>query len=160
MGGAAMHMEITGVLPVVQLIREQGNGPAFAAIVSQLPLGKVLLPIMLVLLFIFLATTFNSAAFVLATVATPSHEDAAMGEREPAPWHSAFWACMMCVITGVLIYLGGLGPLQTAALVTSIPMTLMMIIVAYSGWKMMKNDEHLQLWQRGEEVQSAEGLPD
>ena len=74
--------------------------------------GYVTLIVFVVLAFIFGATTFDSSAFTLASVATEPQEDP---NTEPATWHRLTWGILLAVVALALMSLGGLKPLQTAS---------------------------------------------
>ena len=67
-GGYALPLEMNGIIPVSDIIRESGNPAAVVAIVST-PLDHSYRGFP-VLSFIFLATTLDSVAYVLAGITT------------------------------------------------------------------------------------------
>jgi choline-glycine betaine transporter len=105
------------------------NGPAktIASLIAALPAGQIMLPLFIVLMFIFCATTLDSASYVLATVST---KKLPMGQ-EPARWNRMFWSVINGVAAVSLMFVGGLKPLQAVAVLTSFPLMFIMLGAGY-----------------------------
>ena len=93
--------------------------------------------VFVVLAFIFGATTLDSSAFTLASVATEEQSEAT---TEPARWHRLFWAIVLAGVSLSLMYLGGLKPLQTASIVVALPLMVVLIIMTVAFFKWLKED--------------------
>ena len=79
-----------------------------------IPIGIPLLIAFVALAFIFGATTMDSAAYALSSVATAERGEG----TEPARWHRVFWAVMLTVVSLSLMFVGGkdsLSALQSAS---------------------------------------------
>ena len=104
-----------------------------------LPLGIPLLAIFVVLAFIFGATTMDSSAYTLSTVATEEQGEPV----EPARWHRSFWAIMLAVVTLSLMFAGGrdsLSDLQSASVVVALPLMVVLVIMTLSFMRWLKED--------------------
>lgn len=103
-----MFFQLDGTLDLSQMVSD-GQAPEaiIATIVAVgdriLPLGIPLLAIFVVLAFIFGATTMDSSAYTLSTVATEEQGEPV----EPARWHRFFWAIMLAVVSLSLMFAGG-----------------------------------------------------
>jgi betaine/carnitine transporter, BCCT family len=94
-----------------------------------LPLSWFMIFVFTILAIIFLATTFDSSSYILASVVQKEVED------EPVRWNRLFWAFALCLLPLVLMFIGGLGTLQTASIVGGFPLLFIMIML---GWSFMK----------------------
>ncbi|MGO1626854.1 MAG: BCCT family transporter, partial [Halomonadaceae bacterium] len=132
MGGYAMHLELNGLFDVVGSMVENGNAQTIINVLNTLPLGKVVVVFFVILGFIFLATSLDSASFVLASTASVGEED---GE-EPAPWHTIIWGVVMAVLAISLLLIGGLKVVQSSTVIVAVPVLLiyLLLIVSILCW--------------------------
>ncbi|KGP72726.1 BCCT family transporter [Pontibacillus yanchengensis] len=128
-GNYGLNLQLTGQFDVVGVLNDQGAPKAIIETIGQLPLGTFMIFIFTILAIIFLATTFDSSSYILASVVQKEVED------EPIRWNRLFWAFSLCLLPLVLMFLGGLGTLQTAAIVGGFPLLFIMIML---GWSFMK----------------------
>jgi BCCT family betaine/carnitine transporter len=137
LGNAGLHLQMTGLLPVTDILRERGAPDAIAAILAALPLGRFLLAAFCVVAIIFLATTFDSASYTLASSAS---RRLPIG-GDPARWHRLFWALALGILPVTLMFIGGLKALQTASLVVSLPLLVVGVMMAVSLVRSLRQDE-------------------
>ena len=129
LGNTSMFFDLNGIVPISEILSNTGAPEAIVAAITALPLGIIVLIVFVVLAFIFGATTLDSSAFTLASVATEEQQ----GEmQEPARWHRLFWAFVLAGVSLSLMYLGGLKPLQTASIVVALPLMGVLIIMVWS----------------------------
>ena len=125
LGGTAHHQEMAGQTQVLALVAD-GQGPqAVVRVLETLSAGGFLLSLFVVICVIFSATSYDSAAYVLASSATrslPTH-------AHPARWHRVFWAFALGGLPISLVYVGGLVSLQSAVVVTSVPLLLVFALL-------------------------------
>lgn len=144
LGNTSMFFDLNGIVPVSDIVSEQSGAAAVVATVVGVGtntglafVAPILLIVFIVLAFIFGATTLDSSAFTLASVATEEQEDAT---TEPARWHRLFWAIILAGVSLSLMYLGGLKPLQTASIVVALPLMVVLIIMTVAFFRMLKQD--------------------
>ena len=144
LGNTSMYFDINNIVPISQILTDKGGAEAVVATVVGIGeqsgiaiLGPVLLIVFVILAFIFGATTLDSSAFTLATVATEEQEDAT---TEPARWHRLFWAIVLAGVSLALMYLGGLKPLQTASIVVALPLMIVLVIMTISFFRWLEED--------------------
>ena len=77
---------------------------------------------------VFMATTFDSTSYALASCATKKLE----APQEPARWQRLFWAFTLVVLPLSLIYIGGLESLKLAVLISALPLVFVYIMMAVS----------------------------
>jgi len=133
-GNFGMYMQMTGQFDVISVLDSQGAPYAIIAVMNQLPLAPLMVTIFTVLAIIFLATTFDSSSFILASVVQKHVEE------EPLRWNRLFWAFALCLLPLTLMYLGGLGTLQTASIVGGFPLLFIMVMLAWSFMKASNAD--------------------
>lgn len=126
-GSYTLDLQMRGVLNLAEIVNTQGAPRAIVEIFATLPFSSVILPVLLVLLFISTATVINSIAYTLAMVTT---KKLSAGE-EPAKWNRLFWALVLGGLSLTLIFLGGMKPLQAAAVAGSFPTMFIMAIIFY-----------------------------
>ncbi len=129
LGNTSMYYELNGIVAVTEIMANQGAPEAIVATITALPMATLVLVVFVVLAFIFGATTLDSSAFTLASVATVEQEDPSI---QPARWHRLFWAFVLAGVSLALMYLGGLKPLQTASIVVALPLMVVLIVMVWS----------------------------
>ncbi|MCG8471350.1 MAG: BCCT family transporter, partial [Desulfobacterales bacterium] len=126
-GGYSLHIEIFGETSMTAMMAASGPAKTIASLIAALPMGKLMLPLFIMLMFIFCATTLDSASYVLATVST---KELPM-DKEPARWNRMFWSVINGVAAISLMFIGGLKPLQAVAVLTSFPLLFIMLGAGY-----------------------------
>ena len=135
-----MHLELTEVLSVTTLLEQVGAPATIIQVIGTLPLGKLVVAVFSFIALIFLATTFDSAAYMMASSTTPNIGP----NEEPAKWNRLFWALTLFILPGTLMVLGGdLKTLQTASILTAIPFIFVILLLVISLMKMLKTNAHL-----------------
>ncbi len=133
LGGYAQHLEIEGTYPVVSEATETSPSAALAGMISILPLGSVLILLLAMVGLVFVATTYDSAAYTLAAGATRYLR----ADQHPKRRHRVFWAIALGSLPLSLLFLGGLRELQTASLLASLPILLVYGMLAMSISRML-----------------------
>ena len=114
-GGYSLYLQKMGILDVAGILESQGQSAAVAAILQTLPLPKLIMIAVCVLCFIYLATTIDSCAYVLAGTTTKS-----IGRKEePARWNRICWALIFCALSVGLMIIGGLQAIQSVSIIAA-----------------------------------------
>jgi BCCT family betaine/carnitine transporter len=137
LGNYALHVQLNDLVPVLDILNDRGAPAAIIEVLTSLPSGRWLLPFFATICLIFMATTYDSAAYTLASCATRRLP----ADRHPARWHRVFWALGLGLVPITLLLLGGLRSLQTAAVVVSLPLILVGIIMSVSLVKGLREAE-------------------
>ena len=149
LGNTGMYFDLNGIVPLSEIMSNQDGAAAVVATVVGIGenasvfglslsfVAPILLIVFIILAFIFGATTLDSSAFTLASVATEEQSDA---NTEPARWHRLFWAIVLAVVSLSLMYLGGLKPLQTASIVVGLPLMVVLVIIVMSFFRWLEQD--------------------
>jgi len=133
-GGYSLYLQKMGILDVAGILEKQGQSAAVAAILQTLPLPKLIMVAVCVLCFIYLATTIDSCAYVLAGTTTKS-----IGRKEePARWNRICWALVFCALSVGLMIIGGLKTIQSVSIIAALPLIGVMFLLILSVVKMLK----------------------
>lgn len=114
-GGAALNMELTGDVGLAAATDANITAALFEMF-ELMPLSNVLSVIALVLIFIFLVTSADSATYIVAQMT-----DA--GSLNPPLYKRIIWGALIAAICLTLIIAGGLTGLQSAAVLSALPFT-------------------------------------
>ncbi|MDN5746149.1 MAG: BCCT family transporter, partial [Nocardioidaceae bacterium] len=141
LGGTAIHRELFGdgglVTPVldasgkvIEGSRAVSTDTALFAMLDGLPLGSFTIVASILAIFlivIFFVTSSDSGSFVVDMLASG-------GNPNPPVWSRAFWASMEGMIAAVLLLAGGggLGALQTMAILLAVPFSVVMVLMCFS----------------------------
>ena len=136
LGNYALSLELAQQVPVLSILEEQGAPAAIVAVVLSLPLGEIALGVFCLVALLYLATTFDSAAYTLASAASRD-----LGPQgNPSPGHRGFWALALAALPIALLGIGGLRSLQTASLVASVPLLGVGLLLAISLRRALRED--------------------
>lgn len=131
-----MHLELNNILPITQILSEQGGPSVVVELLNTLPLSKLVLIFFVVLGFIFLATSLDSATYILSAIATKELKD----QQEPARWHRLLWGAILAIMAVALLMVGGLKVIQTSSVIVSVPVIIIYLLLAISLVRWLKQD--------------------
>jgi choline/glycine/proline betaine transport protein len=106
-------------------------------LLSNLPMGGLLSGIAIVLVTIFFITSSDSGSLVVDMLASG-------GDPEPPTWSRVMWAVLEGAVAIGLLLAGGLAALQTGAILTAVPFSVVMIAMAFATYKALKS-EHKEI---------------
>jgi BCCT family betaine/carnitine transporter len=140
-GGNALYQQLNGLYDFVGVAQSSGDFTAVVGALMNLPGSLFILILFCFVGFIYSATTIDSSAFTMATVASKD-----MGEdEEPRWWNRMFWAVMLGGLSLVVMNIGGLTPIKTMSLVVAFPILIFVMISLISLSRWLKEDQpHLQ----------------
>lgn len=131
-GGMALHSDLQSGTTIAAIVNDDVALALFAAF-DTLPLSTVLSIFAIVLIFLFLVTSADSATYILACMSS-------RGDLNPSLRSKLFWGTLMAGIAGVLLVSGGLQSLQTAALVAALPFTLLLLVILAATVRLLRNE--------------------
>jgi BCCT family betaine/carnitine transporter len=155
-GGYAIDLELSGRLAVSALLAEQGIAPTVVAIVNTLPFSTLISVLFTLLCFVFLATTLDSAAYVLASVSTKN----LTGLDEPAKYNRLVWAFVLALIAVGLLQINGLKTVQASTIVTALPLIPVLLLLFMSIYKALNEDFGAQLNPKTLSIDDKAGVAD
>ncbi|WP_176461745.1 BCCT family transporter [Anaeromicrobium sediminis] len=138
LGNYGLSLQVTGKLDVMASLANEGTPTTIVAIMESLPVGKLIVFIVGLLTTIFLATTYDSTSYILASCSQLKLDK----DGEPLRWLRLFWAFSLGLIPLGFIMIGSpLQPLQTLSIALGLPVSFVIILAAISFIKMVKADQ-------------------
>ena len=136
-GNYALHLELSNIVSLSQLIAAGQEARAITEVFLSLPLGSLALTVFLVVAVIFLATTYDSASYTLASVST---KNLTVGHH-PARYLRVFWAAALGVIPISLMFVeGSLKVILSATIIVSLPLLAVGYLMASSLLQQLRED--------------------
>lgn len=136
-GNYALHLELNNILSVTALIKEGEAARAITEVITALPMGTLALAVFAAVSVVLLATTYDSASYTLASVATrllPAGQD-------PQRWNRVFWACALGVLPITLMFIdGGLKVVMSTTIVVSLPLLIVGVLMCISLLRQLRED--------------------
>nr|WP_321468992.1 BCCT family transporter [uncultured Desulfobulbus sp.] len=136
-GGSAQFAQINGVAPMAEALKaDMGSG--IYVLLSSLKHGDLMCYVVLVYLLIFLITSTDSASFFVAM-------QMARGSLNPSTMMKFFWGAFIGSLALVLLVSGGLQALQKAAIVAGAPFSVIIFLMVFSLFKLLRQaytEEH------------------
>lgn len=136
LGGYGINLQITEVLAVSDLVNEKGVAPAIIEIFKTLPAGGLVLFAVAASGIVLLATTFDSAAYVMACATTKELDEG----QEPERSNRLFWCFAIAVLPLTLLFLGGLKTMQTASVIVGLPVMLILVFMMITTIRYINED--------------------
>lgn len=145
-GGTAIYQELFQKLGLVSAMNEKGTQSVVFDMLANLPLGKILSVLFLLLIFLFLSTTVDSFSYVCAQMSTK--EDC--GPTEPPKPLRALWAVAIAALAITLILVGRaqISSLQLSSVVASVAIVIVMIFLCIAMIKDLKKNEASRLQEK------------
>ncbi|MHC5224713.1 BCCT family transporter [Ignatzschineria sp. LJL83] len=140
LGNYGLHLQLSGELDLVMILKEQGDTAAIYAMLESLPFSPIVIGLFTILAVIFTATTFDSMSYILAAVVQKNIED------EPLRWNRLFWAFALSFMPITLMFvsqitgINSLSTLQTASVVAGVPLLVIITMLMVSISRVAKVD--------------------
>ena len=127
-GGYALYLQSSGLLPVSDILTEHGMSVLNAKVIGSLPFGKLALSVFIILSVIFYATTLDSAAYTVAAVCSRNlHND-----QEPPRISRLIWAFALALLSLGLVISDNVQIVQSSTVVSSLPVIPVIILMCIS----------------------------
>ncbi|WP_187262472.1 BCCT family transporter [Pontibacter beigongshangensis] len=126
--GSTAIREVLGGDPTIADAVAADISTALFVFFEQLPFSTVLSVIGIILVAGFFVTSSDSGSLVVDSITSGGKLDSPVSIR-------IFWALTQGAIAGVLLIGGGLNALQTAAIVTGLPFTIILLLMCYSLYR-------------------------
>lgn len=137
LGGYSIDLQINKGIDFSGIVNKSGPAVAIIELFKTLPMSSLVLLAVSISGIVMLATTFDSAAYTMACASTKELDE---GE-EPARNNRLFWCFAIAVMPIALLFLGGLKTMQTAAVITGLPIMFILICMMYTTVKYIKEDQ-------------------
>jgi betaine/carnitine transporter, BCCT family len=135
-GNYSMFLELEGIVSITNVISTESQSAAIVTTLSHLPLPALVIGVFSIMAIIFVATTYDSASYTLASSAT-LHLRAG---DDPARWHRVFWAFALGLLPITLMFIGGLKVMQVVLLIVSLPILVVGVFMCISLVKSLKEN--------------------
>lgn len=137
-GGYSLYLQKSGIVDLAGILNSKGQSAAVIAILETLPMSKIMMIFLCIVCFVYLATTIDSCAYVLAGVTTKK-----LGPtQEPARWNRIFWAMIFCILSIALMLVGGIESVKIMSVVTGLPLIFVLFLLMASVKKTLDADRH------------------
>lgn len=120
-GGTAMYMELEGVAPLAAAVDENITTGLFR-MYEVMPFSTALSALTMLVIFIFLVTSADSASYIVAQMTDN-------GSLNPPMYKRLSWGVLISAICFTLIVAGGLRGLQSASLVAALPFSIVLFMI-------------------------------
>ncbi len=128
LGNYGLSLQLSGELDVVGILNAEGATAAIFSMLDALPMSYFVIAVFTLLCIIFTATTFDSISYILVLSVVQNNVT-----EEPMRWNRMFWAFTLSFLPTVLMFMGGLSTLQTAAIVGGLPLLGISIMLMVSA---------------------------
>src|SRR5919106_2363772 len=132
LGGSAINLQLTGEANLIDTVAEPEV--ALFTLLEQFPLSAITSVVVIVLVAVFFVSGADAASIVMGMLTC-------RGILEPPRAIVAFWGTAMGAVAITLLLAGGLESLQQAAIVAGAPFALVMIGLAFSFVKALRQEE-------------------
>lgn len=137
LGGSAIYREKFGD---GGLVGDDGSVQADSvlfSLVGDLPGGTLLAGLAILLVTIFFVTSSDSGSLVVDMLASG-------GDTDPPRWSRVMWCTVEGLVAIGLLLAGGLGALQTGAILTALPFSVIMVAMCVATYKAFRT-EYLEI---------------
>lgn len=135
-GGYSLYLQKSGRVDLVSILNNEGQSQAIIAILKTLPMAKIMMLFLCIVCFVYLATTIDSCAYVLAGATTKKLSPTG----EPARWNRLFWALLFCILSIALMLIGGIESVKIMSVVTGLPLIFVLFLLMVSVKKTLEKD--------------------
>lgn len=136
-GAYSLNLEITGALPVSEILAKDGMSVMVAKIIATLPFSKLVLCLFIVLGMVFAATNIDSAAYIVASISTKNIRN----DQEPQLWTRIVWTVSFALLTSGLVLVDALDAVLAITIICSVPLIPILILMCISMVKWLKHHE-------------------
>jgi glycine betaine transporter len=132
-GGTALNLQIIRGIDVATAVQSDVSTALFATL-RHLPAGTIISVIATLLIITFFITSADSATFVLGMFSSD-------GNQNPSNKVKITWGILQSSIAVTLLFSGGLEALQTTAIISALPFTVIMVFICYSFKKALEEEK-------------------
>lgn len=140
-GAYAQHLQLTGALDVSSILGSSGIPATVVAILETLPFSTLVIAVFTLLSFVFLATTLDSSAYVLASISTKN----LAGDEEPARWNRVAWAVILAALAVGLLVIDALDTVKASTIMLALPLIPVLLVLFKSLLNQLHDDFGRQL---------------
>lgn len=133
----AINTELSGVIPIADMINSGLDNEAIVAMLQAMPFGTMALIAFTIVALLFMATTVDSNSFTLATLVSYKLDK----EGNPSPLVRLLWCGILAAIPLALtIIKAPMNTLKTIAFIVAIPLGIILAVMTFKTMKLLKKD--------------------
>jgi glycine betaine transporter len=121
LGGTGLWMQHSGVKDILGPVNQYGEAVSGYVLFNALPLGELLTIGFILLVTASFITSADSATLAVSMMTTG-------GKEHPSAVNRIFWGISLGLITAILLVIGGIEALQSAAVITGGPFAIVCVI--------------------------------
>ncbi|MBY6187399.1 choline BCCT transporter BetT [Marinobacter hydrocarbonoclasticus] len=134
-GNTAIDMILHQGMTQLGDVISQDSALALFVFLEQFPFSALLSAIAMLMVVVFFVTSADSGSLVVDMLAS--------GGNDKTPlWQRIYWASTMGIVAVVLLMAGGLSALQTAAIASALPFSVVLMVAAYGLLEALRVDLH------------------
>ncbi|MCY1276264.1 Glycine betaine transporter OpuD [compost metagenome] len=133
MGGSALYSELAGAGGIAAAVNDQGPAVALFTLLAQYPAAALTSFAASLLVGVFFISGADAGSIVMGMLC-------ARGNLEPPRYLVVLWGTFAGAAASVLLVMGGLAALQTAAIIFAAPFLAVMVGLCVSLWKALLED--------------------
>ena len=150
-GETAIHIEMFGGGGMAAAVADSVPTALFVML-DRLPLSTITSAIATLMVVTFFVTSADSGAMVIDIIGSG-------GDQDPPIVTRIFWALLAGVVAAVLLLVGGLQALQTAAVTTALPFAFVMVLMCVGLVVSLRSERKVDTGRRTARVSTGAGAP-
>lgn len=135
LGNYSIKLQQSG-MDIAEILNEKGQAAAILEILNTMPFPKIMMVVLAILCFVFLATTVDSSSYVAAET-TMLHDTS---DKQAPRWSRLLWAAIECIIVLVLLQVGGFNAVQLLTILVGFPLAIITFLLIASIVKALHDD--------------------
>ena len=132
-GNSAIHMILNEGLTSLGEAVSKDQSVALFQFLEQFPFSALFSFVAVIMVVVFFVTSADSGALVVNMLSSHGRDDTPL-------WQRIFWCFLIGVVAISLLLAGGLGSLQTAAIASALPFSVILLIAMYGLVKALRAD--------------------
>jgi len=133
----SMDAHLHGLVDVVGEMASSSGNVAILQVLGTLPMANLFVLFFVVLSMLFLISTLDSASYTLAVTASKELRNG----QDPSASHRLFWCLMVVVVPMAMIFVDApLNTIKTAAIMTAVPLSAILLLMCYGMVRWMRED--------------------
>ena len=138
-GGHTINLIMNKNIDLPAMLEAKGGVETITYVINQMPLAKLVVPILVIVMLISQVTAVDSVAYTMAQMCCDRIEDG----QEPPKWTRILMAVTLVLCVFGLLLVGGQRIVQLSSIMTSFPVVFIETIIAISLLKWFKKDFQL-----------------
>jgi len=155
-GASAIHFDQLGRGALVSAVGDNVATAVFVML-AELPLSVVAATLTTLVVAIFFVTSSDSGSLVMDILSSGGRQDTPAGQK-------IFWALLVGGVAAILLLVGGLSALQTAAVTTALPFAAIMVLVCVALFQALGEEKPVpgrigELWRTRQALPASAATP-